>query len=709
MATPNQSEEADLLKTDTIEDLEKLLKQSKAARNQLLPIWLMNLAFFAGQQWMYFNQGKLEKPRLDAQRVMIVDNRIVGIVRGEIAKMTKQNPNWQITPVSADDSDLHGAEMGEQVIDYLWRYLDMRNQLEDVLRWAKIVGAGFWKVTWDNAKGQKVQIVTDEEGKPVLHPETGAPMKPHEAADEEGNLPQGMKSKTIAPGDVHVETVSPLEIYQDPIAKRLDMAEWIIQTSVKSPEYVKEHYGVVVTPDVDVSAGPIESRIFFAGQMEGSTGYRGVQLNEYWCKPNSKYPEGRRVVWATKKKLFDGPNPYKKLPFVMFRGIPVPGRFWPTSVTEQLRGPQTELNKIRSQIVENAGKFGNPSLMVSRQAGVNYSGKPGERIDYNSTIPDPTPSYLQAPPLPSYVLEQQKQIELSIQEISGQHEVSHAQVPAGVKAASAINLLQEADDTKLGPSIFEMEEAIGVAGEMLLELVARYWSDDRTIMIAGEDHAMDALVFRGAALKENTKVEVQSGSMIPRSKAAKQAAIQDMLNLYFQYGQGGQPLNKRMLGKVLKDMEAGDLAKLFGDTSVDESQINRENQQISQGEELPVNPFDNHQAHVEGHTEYQKGPTYLQLPQEARTSMERHIALHRQQIQRELSQQATPPQHATPAESLNYKDAPPDIKRQIEAQAGLEPSKETEASEAPATSGKPQPSGPAGQSQPQTPESPGKE
>jgi hypothetical protein len=40
-------------------------------------------------------------------------------------------------------------------------------------------------------------------------------------------------------------------------------------------------------------------------------------------------------------------------------------------------------------------------------------------------------------------------------EISGIHDVSKAMVPTGVTAASAINLLQEADDTRLGPEIAE--------------------------------------------------------------------------------------------------------------------------------------------------------------------------------------------------------------------------------------------------------------
>jgi hypothetical protein len=117
-------------------------------------------------------------------------------------------------------------------------------------------------------------------------------------------------------------------------------------------------------------------------------------------------------------------------------------------------------------------------------------------------------------------------------------------------------------------------------------------------------------------------------------------------------------------------MEAGALSKLFGDISVDESQINRENQEIAQGAQIPINTFDNHQAHVEGHTEFQKGPTYLGLGLFVNQAMEQHVTEHREQVLK----QTEPPPHATPSESLAYKDAPPDIRRQIEAQAGMQPS-----------------------------------
>lgn len=618
---------APYLKDQTVADLDKLLVQAKGVHDRFLPAWYLNLGYYMGFQWLFWNHGRLDRPKLESHRVMLVDNRIIGIVRTELAKMTKQKPSFQVVPVSGDQPDLESAMTGEKILTYLWRHLHMRERLMEVLEWSRVCGGGLWKVCWDPAKGKQVAVVVDQEGNPVIHGETGAPMKP---GDFEGGLPEGLQPKTIATGDVHIETISPFEFYPDPIAQNLDEAEWCIQVSVKSPEYVRQHYDIAMEPDTDVSAGAAESRMF-PSLMMGGTSYKGIQVHEYWAKPNAERPEGRHAVWARGGILTEGPNPYCELPYVMFRGIPVPGRFWPTSVTEHLRGPQTELNKIRSQIVENAQRIGNPSLLASKQARIQYQGVPGERIDYDDTTPNAQPSYLEPPQMPNYVLQQQDRIEQSMQEISGQHEVSKAEVPPGVKAASAINLLMEADDTRLGPAIYEMEEALGEAGSRLLALVAQYWTDERTVMIAGEDHAWDVMSFRGAALKENTHVEVQAGSAFPQSKAARQAAIQDMLNLYFQYS-GDQPMNQRNLGKIMRDLEAGGLERLFGDVSGDESQINRENQLIGQGQPLPINAYDNHQAHIDGHEEYQKSADYSRRPPPVKQAMEAHVAEHRQQL-----------------------------------------------------------------------------
>lgn len=450
-------------------------QRERTAGSSRSGIYSLNLAYYLGEQWLYWNRGRLDRPRLDPSRVRIVDNRILPIVRKEVARMTKQRPVWDCVPTTGNDDDVQAAAITVKVLEYLWKNQSMRMKLQDVLLWSRITGAGFWKIIWDSTAGNQVGILVAE-GQPLLDAQ-GAPMKDTGVRP----LPPGVNAKQLATGDVHIEVRNPFQIYPDPIAEHLVEAEWLIEESTHSTEYVKVRYGVELEPDTDIAPGPTEARLFPSFQLGGGTGYKGVRLREYWAAPSSVNPKGKRVVWAKGKVLIEEANPYRNLPYVMFTSIPAPGRFWPSSIVEQLRGPQTELNKVESQITENANRVGNPALLASRQANIQYAGVPGERIDFDDTVPNAIPSYLQAPELPGYVLQQQDRIQVSLQEISGQHEVSSGMVPAGVTAASAISLLQEADDTMLGPAITDMEETLAAAGTMLMELVSTYYTDESTL------------------------------------------------------------------------------------------------------------------------------------------------------------------------------------------------------------------------------------
>jgi vacuolar-type H+-ATPase subunit F/Vma7 len=653
---------------DDISELKKKLQYAKTSQARFLSTWELNRSFYAGDQWVYWNKTKIERPVLEPEsvRVLLVDNRIIGIVRTEIAKMSKQRPTFTVIPTTAEQEDVKASETGERILDFLWKHLGLSVRLEEALLWSRVCAAGFWKVVWDSGGGKKFGIVVDEDENPVINEDTG---KPHQPEDFD-EMPEGMSAKTIATGDVHVEVVSPFEIYPDPLAKVLDECEWLIQVSIQSKDFVKQRYNVEMEPDANITPGTPEVRLPI--QVESGQTYKGIKVFEYWEKASADCPQGRHCVWAKETILEDTPNPYKHLPYVMFRSIQVPGRFWGSSVTEQLRGPQTELNKIKSQIIENAQRIGNPSILIPATSNTKISGVPGEEIRYDDASMNSRPEYLRPPDMPAYVIEQINRIEASMQEISGQHEVSQAQVPPGVKAASAINLLQEADDTRLGPAIAEMEVSLGKAGTMLLEVVAEYWTDERVVMIAGENHQLDAIHFKGAALKENTQVECQTGSMLPQSKAARQAAIQDFLALAFQYE--GQAMNPRFLAKTLKDLDAGALAKFYGDLDQDEGQINRENQELAQEQVVKLHVYDNTQLHIEGHTEWQRSAGYASLPPMAKNLAELHVREHREHLLNQIG----PPKEEKhdPVETLAYKDAPPDIKRQIEKQAGMEPSEE---------------------------------
>lgn len=614
-------------------EFEKRFQQAKNARTRLEPIWYLNSAYYAGDQWLYWNRGRLERPKLDPWRFLSVDNRILPVVRTEIAKMTKQQPSFQVTPTTADDGDVTSARLCEEILRYEWEHLDLRARLMEVLHWSRICGAGFWKVFWDKSAGSGSDYLVQSDGKPALD-DAGRPLRaqgldPQTLQDLAAN---GVTVKSVNEGDVRVEVRSPFEIYPDPLAKNLHECEWLFEESIKSPEYVFKRYGVAIEPDSSPTLGIVESRMW----TQQDSAKTGVKVREFWCRPNREYPNGCRTVLIKGKVVDHDDNPHDPMPYVMFTNIDVPGRFWPDSIVTQLRGPQTELNKIKSQILENAARIGNPALMTSRQAGVEYSGRPGERIYYDSTVQDATPRYLQPAEVPTYVQSQIDRIEASIREISGQHEVTGGKVPAGVTAASAINLLLEQDDTRLGPSIYDMENNLAKSGTKIAELVAKFFSTERTVSLVDDEGGWDVFGFKGSMLNGNTKVTVQAGSAFPRSKAAKQAAMNDVLHLFIQ---NGVQFDSRNLGKYLRDMEVGGLEKLIGQFSVDESQVSYENSRLAMGEALPINKFDSDEVHVAAHEDFQKSSKYRNLNPMVQQIFQQHVDLHTAHIQEQMMQQ----------------------------------------------------------------------
>lgn len=629
-----------------MQELDELLRQSKNVKRPHERQWVLNHSMYLGRQWVYVDTaGLLSDVNLEPYQVKITDNRIQPAVRVSIAKKTKNRPVFVATPYSDDQEDINAALLSERVLEYQWTNLDLTRKQRQALLWVDVAGAGFWKICWDNEVGNAMEVFTmlDDEGVPqLMEDEMGRPLRTNRSdaqkAVEQGLAPEEKErlgTKRIHQGDVHVGVRSPFEIFPDPLCgeEGLKHAEWVIEEVVHSQEYVRSHFDIDLPADHNIGAGVSEARS--PGYMEDKDRARGVLLKEFWAEPSSAHAKGKHVVWSKDNVvLLEEDIPYPWLPYEMFRGIPVPGRFWPDSIVTQLVSPQIELNKRKSQIAENAMRIANPPLLVSRQAVRQgeeiWNGLPGEKIFYDDTMPNSVPQFLQTPELPGYVREDIDRIQQAIQEISGQHDVSHGQVPTGVTAASAINLLQEADDTRLGPDIQDMEITLAGAGSKILQLVAAYYKDTRTIKIVGNEGAWDLRDFKGAHLKGNTDVEVQAGSGMPRSKAAKQAAMQDLLNLVMQYGVQVEP---RDLRKFFQDYEVGGLDRMFATLGADEGQVQRENQKLAAGEELKPNSFDNHPIHIAGHDEFRKSPRYEQLPGPLKANVDRHVAEHQQAME----------------------------------------------------------------------------
>jgi hypothetical protein len=136
------------------------------------------------------------------------------------------------------------------------------------------------------------------------------------------------------------------------------------------------------------------------------------------------------------------------------------GKFYGTSIIEDLLPVQKEYNRTRSQIIENKNRMAKIQLMAPRGSieVQKVTSEPGQVILYTPGYAPPQPIPLQN--LPAYVLQEVQQLQQDMDDISGQHEVSRGQNPAQVTAATALSYLQEQDDTKLSGTIESLESAV---------------------------------------------------------------------------------------------------------------------------------------------------------------------------------------------------------------------------------------------------------
>lgn len=624
-----------------VADLDEMVRQSQAVRRPFEPDWLLNIAFFLGKQWLSVDPtGRLFQPDVD-YRSLPVDNRIKPAIRSDVARMTKQHPVFVATPRTDDEDGIYGALMAERVHEYEWGELSLTRKLRQALLWSRTAAAGFWKVSWDPTLGDTIEVYTAGDGTPLADP-NGRPLRTNRDDVQQivSALPPdqlaALKKKRVSLGDLSVVIKTPFELYPDPLAGEdgTESALWIAEDGVYDVDVAQQRWDTELDPDTAAQAGVAESRmqsIIGTAMGEGGTRRRGVKVLELWAKSSSKYPGGRHVVWANNRVLHEGPNPYGWLPYVMFRGVPVPGRFWPDAPTTDLRSPQVSLNKRLAQMDENADRIGNPPLLrpASMDPDWEWLGLPGEELVFQDNgAPNSTPAFMQVPEMPAYVQNLIDRHVNSIREISGQHEVTSAQVPNGVTAASAINLLLEQDDTLLGPDIEDLEIGLGHAGSRVLDLCARYMTDERLMRIGGEDGSWDIFEFRGEQLRGHTQIAAQAGSGQPRSKAAKQAAMQQVLDLILRYGVDVKPRDMR---RFLREFEVGGLERMFSDLSVDEAQANRENRKLALGEQLPVNSYDNDETHIEAHREFQKSERFERMVRanpDIAAIVEEHVKQH---------------------------------------------------------------------------------
>lgn len=653
----NEVDLSSITKLTTVDALNKKVDQLRRYRQPLENQWKLNLAFYKGKQYAYFNRATRrleslpiddgEKPRY---RVRLVSNQIITGAQSLLAKLTKTRPEIYAEPGSGSDSDIKAAQMAQTLFEYWWEDLFMDDLLEEALLWAIIAGQGWWRISWDAQAGKEMKFCLDPQGKPI----TDDSVKDlfYAELNKAGIEPQ---EKVVYLGDVAVDVCSPFDVYIDPTVRNWPDAKYAICVYHLSPDEVKSRWKTTIQPDS--LATPPDNLLPMSNAPDAQVP-DAVNVYYGYFKPSAIQPKGRLVIWTKDRILEDGPWPYpfNDLPLVKFPGVRVPGQPYDSSVVEHALPLQKELNKTLSQIVEYKNLTVKPRVWApTGSISTRLTTEPGALYEYNP-IGDHKPEIEQLPAIPPYIFEHLANIREALQDVFYITDVTEGTVPPNVEAGVAIDLLQEMATDRLAPVIKLMEHALGRAGQLLLMFAQKYYIEPRMMKIAGSGGSIQVKRFTQSDIAGNISIRCRSGSGLPRTRAGKQALI---LNLVQQGIMDAQ--------EAYKHLDLGDMTGVAKMLRADEDQAMREHDKIIQG--IPVNtvayaqaiqqaeagqltdpstgqpiqdpqqmqdainnaglqplPFENFEGHMSAHALFMKSPDYESLPLEVQEAFQTHYS-----------------------------------------------------------------------------------
>ena len=663
--------------------LVKKVEDLRASRDLLERQWKINLSFYKGKQYVFFNRksSRIEslptdegdKPRY---RVRLVSNQIAPNTVALLSRLVKTKPQFYATPGQASYEAQKATQVAENLLEYWWDAFHLTEKREEAMMWAIICGNGFWKITWDDKQGPGMKVMMSPDGQPIVDP-----MVKHffEKELEAAGIDSDEFEKQIYQGEIRVDVMSPFDVLLDDSAQVFEDCKYAFCVHPLDPSEIYERYGVKLKPNA-VNRYPDESLPGAFGSLEGKTTENVREVYYGYFLPGSKYPEGRFVVFTKNPSivLYDAPWPYpfEQLPLVKFPGMRVPGQLWDGSVVEQAVPLQKELNRTLSQMVEYKNLTLKPQMLAPvgslRQ---RMTDEPGAIFEYNP-VAGKSPESIPLPSLPAYVFEHLQDLGQRLRDIFGLNEIMQGDVPPNVEAGVAIDLLQEAATDRLAPQIMMMEKALERCGNLMLQLGQQYYKEPRMLLINGSGTKPKVERFEDADLINGVQVRVEAGSGLPRTRAGKQARVMQLLQMGIL-----SPT------KAYKYMDMADFKGLQMQFEADEEQAMREHDKLMDGAIIneaaaheaemqmmqlmmnpPVDPntgmpqeidpqmlqglgeaglqplpYESKAAHLEVHSSFMKSAEFESMPMEIKSRFYKHFELTQAAHQAETGPEGEPP------------------------------------------------------------------
>ncbi len=598
---------------DLVQEIRKDFESRREARKSLEMQWRLNLNFVMGNQYCEIGQnGDIEdygKQYFWQQRE--VYNHTATILETRTSKLSSIKLGMSVRPLTADESDKAAAAFSSKILNSVFNEHNLQQLIYEANMWSEVTGTALYKVSWNKHKGKKI-------GK-----------------GKEGD---------IFDGDVEIEVVPPFEIYPDSVTNtHVDDCRSLIHAKAYHVGEIKDIWGVDVPPE------EINGFVVTGGSTIGGLGYSGfvramgsetltdhAMVIERYELPTTEYPQGRLVILAGNKIVFDGPLPYinkedslRGYPFAKQTSVMNPGNFFGASIVERIIPIQRAFNAVKNRKHEYLNRM-TMGVLAVEDGSVDVENLEEDGLSPGKVIivrqGGRMPQMLEIGSVPTELVREEERLLEEFTIISGVSALmKYSEAPSTNTSGKAISLLMEQDDSRLKVTANEIRGAIKEVAKQVLRLYKQFAITQRMKRIAGENGEIEYRLFDKNDISSDDVVYDVSGDILETASARRNRVI-ELINLGLLTDEDGRinPANKK---KIIEMLGFGNWESA---REIDDLHVNRakEENEIVRSGEIECEEVDDDRLHIEEHTKAIIGKEFDYDPAAKKRLLD-HIKMHK--------------------------------------------------------------------------------
>lgn len=568
-------------------------------------LWAMSSRRYYGQDSSggYANTTSVSYGGDQGEIALIAVNHYRSLIQTILSMVTSQRPAFKAMATTDD----HEASRQVALAEAIWEYeLDeggAEDQCHVAAERAQVLGEGWVHVGWDPNKGEITGI------------------DPGESVEQADGTVVDPTPRPIRSGALSIETFSPQDVARRVSNKDLAEVDWVIVRRVKNKwdlaAVYSENYEDIV--NAGSSSGSSASSPDYYN-VDGDTSDT-VSVLELYHDRSPAVPNGRYTVVLDDMVLFDGPLPYREIPFYYCVPSQEVGSALGYSGAWDLLALSQVYDAVMSNMVTVSDAGGVPNWICDRAQSIDVKDLEGRLgiVEYTSNGMSPPPGLLEGPKIDRASLEFAKMLEELQQKLSGVAGTMRGAPEKQLESGAALALLSSLSlqyNSSFQRAYAHLLRGVGTA---IIHRYQRFLTAERLIEVAGRDESGNIEVFQKEDLRHIKRIRVELGNPLLRTMAGKEQVASTLLERFPDKVSPEQFLGFLTTGR-LEPIWRADASRVRG--------IREEGQRMLEGAPVVAIATDYHEMHIREHSALLDKPEVRYGNEEITRGILEHIKEH---------------------------------------------------------------------------------